>query len=140
RKIKRVGSTKEIEVDVRILTATNEDLMEAVERGDFREDLYHRNNEFSIEIPYLEERYEDLPLFADYFLQKANLSLNKNMLGFSEEVKAAFTRYHWPGNLREMQNVIKRAVLLSTGDYVEEGSLPKEVFKSKELDLSNEKF
>lgn len=140
RKIKRVGSTKEIEVDVRILTATNEDLMEAVERGDFREDLYHRINEFSIEIPSLEERYEDLPLFADYFLQKANVSLNKNMLGFSEGVKAAFIRYHWPGNLREMQNVIKRAVLLSTGDYVEEGSLPKEVFKSKELDLSNEKF
>ncbi|HLT50435.1 MAG TPA: sigma-54 dependent transcriptional regulator [Arenibacter sp.] len=140
RKIKRVGSTKEIKVDVRIVTATNEDLTEAVEQGNFREDLYHRINEFSIEIPSLEDRYEDLPLFADYFLRKANHSLGKNILGFSEEVIAAFGRYHWPGNLRELQNVIKRAVLLSTGDLVEKESLPKEVYKTKELDLSDEKF
>ncbi|HUH45758.1 MAG TPA: sigma-54 dependent transcriptional regulator [Arenibacter sp.] len=140
RKIKRVGSTKEIEVDVRIITATNEDLTEAVERGDFREDLYHRINEFSIEIPSLVDRDEDLPLFADYFLRKANHSLDKHMLGFSEEVVAAFVRYHWPGNLRELQNVIKRAVLLSTGDYVEKESLPKEVYKIKELNLSDGNF
>src|SRR5690554_6134300 len=140
RKIKRVGSTKEIKVDVRIVTATNEDLTEAVERGNFREDLYHRINEFSIEIPSLENRYEDLPLFADYFLRKANHSLGKHILGFSEEVITAFSSYHWPGNLRELQNVIKRAVLLSTGDYVEKESLPKEVYKTKKLDLSEEQF
>src|SRR5690606_36066109 len=108
RKIRRVGSTKEIKVDVRIITATNEDLTEAVERGDFREDLYHRINEFSIEIPSLVDRYEDLPLFADYFLRKVNRALDKHVLGFSEEVTATFGRYHWPGNLRELQNVIKR--------------------------------
>jgi len=140
RKIKRVGSTKEIKVDVRIITATNEDLTEAVERGDFREDLYHRINEFSIEMPSLENRHGDLPLFADYFLRKANQSLGKHILGFSEEVIAIFGKYHWPGNLRELQNVIKRAVLLSTGDFVEKENLPKEVYKTKELDLSDEKF
>ena len=127
RKIKRVGSTKEITVDLRIITATNEDLTEAVEKGTFREDLFHRLNEFSIEIPSLEERFEDLTLFADYFLNKANLDLDKNIKGFSNEVWDIFRRYHWPGNLRELQNVIKRAVLLSTGDKVEADALPREV-------------
>ena len=140
RKIKRVGSTKEIKVDVRIVTATNEDLTEAVERGDFREDLYHRINEFSIEMPSLENRHEDLPLFADYFLRKANHSLGKQILGFSQEVISAFGRYHWPGNLRELQNVIKRAVLLSTGDHVEQESLPKEVYRTREPNFSDEQF
>lgn len=140
RKIKKVGSTKEIKVDVRIVTATNEDLAAAVERGDFREDLYHRINEFSIEMPALENRQGDLPLFAEYFLRKANQSLDKDILGFSEEVMTIFGNYHWPGNLRELQNVIKRAVLLSTGDFVEKESLPKEVYRTKEVDLSDEKF
>ena len=140
RKIKRVGSTKEIKVDVRIVTATNEDLAEAVEQGSFREDLFHRINEFSIEIPSLEDRYEDLMLFANYFLQKANKSLDKNILGFSEEVVGVFKKYHWPGNLRELQNVIKRAVLLTTGELVEKEALPKEVYKAKEEKLSDENF
>ena len=90
RKIKRVGSNKEIEVDIRIVTATNEDLTEAVENGSFREDLFHRINEFSVEIPSLEERFEDLPLFADFFLKKANRSLGKVVQGFSEDVKDIF--------------------------------------------------
>lgn len=132
RKIKRVGSTKEIVVDVRIITATNEDLTEAVEAGTFREDLYHRLNEFSIQIPSLEERFEDLILFAENFLRKANTALDKNVDGFSEEVWELFQRYHWPGNLRELQNVIKRAVLLTTGDEVHIEALPKEVLQSRE--------
>lgn len=140
RKIKRVGSTKEIPVDVRIITATNEDLTAAVEKGTFREDLYHRINEFSVEIPSLEDRFEDLLLFADYFLAKANKALNKNIKGFSEEVLDIFKQYHWPGNLRELQNVIKRAVLLSTGDYVAKEALPKEVFKVKEIIADIEDF
>lgn len=131
RKIKRVGSTKEIDVDVRIVTATNEDLTEAVENGTFREDLFHRINEFSVEIPSLEDRFEDLPLFADFFLRKANHSLGKKVEGFSEDVEKIFKQYHWPGNLRELQNVIKRAVLLTNGDFVEKEALPKEVYKSK---------
>ncbi|WP_072765201.1 sigma-54-dependent transcriptional regulator [Arenibacter nanhaiticus] len=140
RKIKRVGSTKEIPVDVRIITATNEDLTAAVEKGTFREDLYHRINEFSVEIPSLEDRFEDLLLFADYFLAKANKALNKNIKGFSEEVLDIFKQYHWPGNLRELQNVIKRAVLLSAGDYVAKEALPKEVFKVKEIIADTEDF
>jgi len=127
RKIKRVGSTKEINVDVRIITATNEDLTEAVEKGTFREDLYHRLNEFSIHIPSLEERFEDLMLFADYFLSKSNANLNKNVHGFSNEVWDVFRQYHWPGNLRELQNIIKRAVLLTAGDEVGISALPKEI-------------
>ncbi|MBC8766495.1 sigma-54-dependent Fis family transcriptional regulator [Arenibacter sp. BSSL-BM3] len=140
RKIKRVGSTKEIDVDVRIVTATNEDLTEAVEKGNFREDLFHRINEFSVEIPSLEERFEDLPLFADFFLRKANRSLGKKVEGFSEEVEEIFKQYHWPGNLRELQNVIKRAVLLTNGDYVEKEALPKEVHKSKVSSVKNDNF
>ncbi len=128
RKIKRVGSTKEIEVDIRVITATNEDLKEAVERGTFREDLYHRINEFSIEIPSLQDRFEDVLLFADFFLEKSNLSLEKQVIGFSDEVISVFRSYHWPGNLRELQNVIKRSVLLANNEYIETDVLPKELF------------
>ena len=140
RKIKKVGSTKEIEVDVRIVTATNEDLTEAVEKGNFREDLFHRINEFSVEIPSLDERFEDLPIFADFFLRKANRSLGKKVEGFSEDVKDIFKQYHWPGNLRELQNVIKRAVLLTSGDMVEKAALPKEVYRSKEINVKVDNF
>lgn len=140
RKIKKVGSTKEIPVDVRIVTATNEDLTEAVEKGSFREDLFHRVNEFSVEIPSLSERLEDLPLFADYFLKKANSSLGKEVAGFSKDVQEIFKQYHWPGNLRELQNIIKRAVLLTTGQYVEKEALPKEVYKTKEVNLPVDSF
>tara|TARA_R110002020_G_scaffold63170_2_gene168772 strand:+ start:145699 stop:147033 length:1335 start_codon:yes stop_codon:yes gene_type:complete len=138
RKIKRVGSTKEIQVDVRIITATNEDLLEAIEKGTFREDLYHRLNEFSIQIPSLEDRFEDLMLFAGHFLDKANISLDKNVTSFSPEVIQAFQEYHWPGNLRELQNVIKRAVLLTVGEQVEISVLPKEVTLKKERPLAVE--
>ncbi|MFS4494208.1 sigma-54-dependent transcriptional regulator [Maribacter sp. 2308TA10-17] len=139
RKIKRVGSTKEIEVDLRIITATNEDLNEAVEKGTFREDLYHRLNEFSIHIPSLEDRFEDLILFAEHFLEKANINLNKNIHGFSDSVWDVFREYHWPGNLRELQNVIKRAVLLTTGNEVELHVLPKELieFEGKPLKVAD---
>ncbi|MEW2920355.1 sigma-54 dependent transcriptional regulator [Muricauda sp. ANG21] len=123
RKIKRVGSTKEIQLDLRIIAATNEDLLEAVAEGSFREDLYHRLNEFSIEVPSLQERNEDILLFANYFLDKSNIELDKEVLEFSEEVKQMFLQYSWPGNLREMKNMIKRAVLFTEGDTV----LPKSV-------------
>lgn len=132
RKIKPVGSNKEINVDIRIITATNEDLREAVKRGDFREDLYHRINEFSIHSPSLTERNEDLMLFSDFFLEKSNQELNKNVLGFSSEVMAIFQNYRWPGNLRELQNCIKRAILLTQGDFVEKAALPAEFFQNEE--------
>lgn len=133
RKIKPVGSNKEIEVDIRIITATNEDLREAVKKGDFREDLYHRINEFSIHSPSLRERNEDLMIFADFFLEKANEQLNKDIIGFSSEVMTIFQNYKWPGNLRELQNIIKRATLLSQGDFIEKGVLPSELFQQEAI-------
>ncbi|WP_035653215.1 MULTISPECIES: sigma-54-dependent transcriptional regulator [unclassified Flavobacterium] len=129
RKIKPVGSNKEINVDIRIITATNEDLREAVKNGDFREDLYHRINEFSILSPSLKERGEDLMVFADYFLEKANQQLNKDIIGFSPEVVTIFQSYNWPGNLRELQNCVKRATLLTRGNYIESEVLPAEFFQ-----------
>jgi len=129
RKIKPVGSNREINVDIRIITATNEDLREAVKNGDFREDLYHRINEFSIQSPSLTDRGEDLMIFADYFLEKANQQLNKEIIGFSPEVVAIFQKYNWPGNLRELQNCVKRSTLLSKGDFIESDVLPAEFFQ-----------
>ena len=131
RKIKPVGSNKEIEVDIRILTATNEDLREAVKNGDFREDLYHRINEFSIHSPSLSEREEDLMIFAEFFLEKANRQLNKEVIGFSDEVVAIFQKYNWPGNLRELQNCVKRATLLTQTDFIESAVLPAEFFQTQ---------
>lgn len=128
REIKPVGSNKEISVDIRVICATNEDLRSAVKNGTFREDLYHRINEFSISSPALRERGADLMLFAEFFLQKSNEQLNREVVGFSSETIAVFQRYKWPGNLREMQNVVKRATLLSKGDYIEADVLPKELF------------
>ncbi|RZJ53173.1 MAG: sigma-54-dependent Fis family transcriptional regulator [Flavobacterium sp.] len=129
RKIKPVGSNKEINVDIRIITATNEDLREAVKNGDFREDLYHRINEFSIQSPSLTDRGEDLMVFADYFLEKANQQLNKEIIGFSPDVVKIFQNYSWPGNLRELQNCVKRATLLTRGDFIESDVLPAEFFQ-----------
>ncbi|WP_417874106.1 sigma-54-dependent transcriptional regulator [Xanthomarina gelatinilytica] len=127
RKIKPVGSSKEIMVDIRLITATNEDLLLAVEKGNFREDLYHRLNEFSIKVPSLKERKDDLILYADFFLEKANKQLNKSIAGFSQEVLALFQQYNWPGNLRELSNVIKRATLLSQTEIIEKEVLPEEL-------------
>lgn len=127
RKVKPIGSNQEIEVDIRLITATNEDLLKAVEKGQFREDLYHRLNEFTIQVPSLHERKEDLMIFADHFLDIANRQLNKKVLGFSDEVISVFQQYKWPGNLREMLNVIKRSALLSQGDLIQKEVLPAEI-------------
>jgi len=140
RKIKPVGSNKEINVDIRIITATNEDLREAVKNGDFREDLYHRINEFSIQSPSLTERGEDLMVFADYFLEKANQQLNKEIIGFSPDVVKIFQNYSWPGNLRELQNCVKRATLLTRGDYIESDVLPAEFFQIQKQQNSASTF
>lgn len=128
RKVKPVGSSKEIDVDIRVIAATNEDLQKAVRDGKFREDLYHRLNEFSIQAPRLAERKEDILSFADFFLQQSNSDLNKNVRGFSPEVQAFFLEYEWPGNLREMRNIIKRAVLLCVDNVVGIDVLPSEIF------------
>ncbi len=143
RRIKPVGSNNEIEVDVRILSATNEDLLKAVSEGKFREDLYHRLNEFSIHIPSLHERKEDLFLFIEYFLEEANGSLGKEVLGLSKDVEKAFKNYAWPGNLRELKNVIKRSVLLTNSALIPLEVTPREVLfsdksKKETVDFSKE--
>ncbi|WP_298526631.1 sigma-54 dependent transcriptional regulator [uncultured Christiangramia sp.] len=130
RRVKPVGSNNEIEVDIRVVTATNEDLSNAVKEGDFREDLYHRLNEFSIKIPALRERKEDLMLFANHFLDEANKDLEKNVLGFTDKAIDAFKNYNWPGNLRELRNMVKRAVLLTQEDLIPLKVLPHEIATS----------
>ncbi|OJW81275.1 MAG: sigma-54-dependent Fis family transcriptional regulator [Bacteroidetes bacterium 46-16] len=127
RKIRRVGGNKDIELDVRIIVASNERLWDAARNGKFREDLYHRFNEFSIEVPPLREREKDIMLFANHFLELTNKELDKNVKGFSKEVEDIFNNYVWYGNLRELKNVVKRATLLTDGDYVSIKSLPFEI-------------
>lgn len=118
RKIRPVGSNKEIQVDVRLISATNENLEQAIERGNFREDLYHRINEFTLRMPQLKDRHEDILLFANFFLDQANREMDKHLIGFDEAASRALTEYHWPGNLRQMKNVVRRATLLATGKFI----------------------
>lgn len=137
RKIKPVGSNTEITVDIRVITATNEDLEEAVREGNFREDLFHRLNEFSIKVPKLEDRKEDLMLLANHFLDKANIELDKEILGFEDKVLEVFQRYSWPGNLRELQNVIKRAVLLTQAKLIPLNVLPQKIANAETSPTEN---
>lgn len=124
--ISRVGNSKEIKIDVRIISASNSDLLKAIQAGQFREDLYHRINEFKIELPPIRERGNDIITFALHFLAEANRHLNKNVKGFDSQVLSAFKTYRWHGNLREMRNVIKRSVLITQTDYVTINCLPQE--------------
>lgn len=135
RKLKRIGSTKEIPLDVRIVIASNERLQIACRNGKFREDLYHRFNEFSLEIPPLRERLDDIMLFANTFLQQTAHELNKPVQGFTDDVVQIFLKYPWYGNVRELKNVIKRATLLTDGAYIEAKSLPFEISNFAKLGL-----
>lgn len=128
RRIRPIGTGKEIKVDVRLICATNEDLPVAISQGKFREDLYHRINEFTLRMPALHERGKDILLFADFFLDKANRELHRNIIGFSEEVRRALLEYPWPGNLRQLKNTVKRAVLLTQGNLITPAELDKEIF------------
>lgn len=130
RKFKRVGGTKEMDVDVRIIVASNENLQEAYRKGKFREDLYHRFNEFSINLPPLRNRKVDIPLFADFFLDKTNKELDKNIEGYDDDVQQMFLNYSWPGNLREFRNVVRRAVLLTPSGKISAKVLPWEITNS----------
>jgi two-component system, NtrC family, response regulator HydG len=127
RKMRRVGGTKDIDLDIRIIVASNEKLWDIARRGKFREDLFHRFNEFSIVVPPLRERKEDIMVFARHFLAQTNKELEKNVKGFTKEVEEIFRNYIWYGNLRELKNVIKRATLLAEGPYIEAHTLPFEI-------------
>jgi len=138
RKIKRLGGTKDIPLDVRIIIASNEKLWNATQEGKFREDLYHRFNEFNIDVPALRERSSDIMFFARHFLNLTNIELGKNVEGFEPEVEEIFHSYTWYGNLRELKNVIKRATLLTEGNMVGVKSLPFEIsnFQKLQFDTS----
>lgn len=138
RKIRRIGGTTDIDIDVRIIIASNERLWDMARAGKFREDLYHRFNEFSIEVPPLRERKEDIMTFAHYFLRQTNAELGKSIKGFSLEVEQALRSYIWYGNLRELKNVVKRATLLTDGDVVDVRSLPFEISNFYKLQFEND--
>lgn len=141
RRIRPVGGTREVPIDVRVVAATNERLEEAIARGDFRLDLYHRLNEFSLRMPALCEQREDILLYADFFLDAADRELGKEVVGFDAAAAALLKSYDWPGNMRQLKNAVTRAVLLAPGEYVTPVELPAELLESaarkSELALSN---
>jgi len=116
--IQRLGGNEAIQIDVRIIVASNINIIEEVNKKTFRDDLFYRLNEFKIDIPTLEERRDDIPTLSNYFLKEANLEMKKNILGISKDAMNSLISYSWPGNIRELKNVIKRAVLLSQGEYI----------------------
>ncbi len=127
RVVQPIGSGKLIKADVRIIAATNDDLLMSVKQGSFREDLYHRINEFSIRVPALRDRTEDLELFVQNFIRQANKELSKKIKDLSPEVMSIFKAYNWPGNLRELKNIVKRSVLLALGDRIGLDDIPFEM-------------
>jgi two-component system, NtrC family, response regulator HydG len=133
--ITRIGDTKSIPVNLRFISATNSNLKDQVIKNSFREDLYHRINEFKLELPPLRERGDDILLFAQKFLEQANTDLSKSIKGFDDEVEKVFKSYAWHGNLRELRNVIKRSVLVTQDDLVNIHCLPEEII-SDELNKS----
>tara|TARA_R110002049_G_scaffold218363_1_gene389842 strand:+ start:1836 stop:3233 length:1398 start_codon:yes stop_codon:yes gene_type:complete len=137
RKVRKIGDNKDFDIDVRILAASNEDLITASKEGTFREDLFYRLNEFMIDLSPLRERKEDIELFANHFLENANEELGKSIDSIEPVALQKLKGYYWHGNLRELKNVIKRGVLLSPGNQLELNALPVEII-SPSYDLSPE--
>ena len=127
RRIRPVGSNRELPVDIRLVAATNEDLEGAIARGTFRADLYHRINSFTLRMPCLRQMRGDIPLFADFFLDQANRELDKRIVGFDAAAAAALAAYGWPGNLRQLKNAVMSATLLAAGEYITCRDLPGEI-------------
>ena len=128
-----LGSNEKRKADVRIVAATNKDLRELVEKGAFREDLYFRINVIRLELPPLSQRREDIPLLVDFFIDRYNKKMNKDIRRVSDEVMSALMRYDFPGNVRELENIIERAFVLCRSDVIEMGCLPEEILQSVEL-------
>ncbi len=128
--IRRLGSTKEIKLDVRVIAATNKDIENEVKEGKFREDLFWRINQVHIYIPPLRERKEDIPALANYFLKKYSVELGKEIEGFDEEAVKIFEKYPWPGNVREMQNVIKKIVIFSQNHIITKKDIPENIIEN----------
>lgn len=128
RKLRRLGGNRNIDINVRIIAATNADLKGALERKEFREDLYYRLNVFPIHIPPLRERREDIPILLEYFLQRFSKEFNKSMRGFSREAIELVKRYHWPGNVRELLNVVERICIMHNVEQIAPEHLPREIW------------
>jgi two-component system response regulator HydG len=137
RKMRRVGGIKDIDLDVRIIVASNKKLWDAARTGHFREDLYHRFNEFQITVPPLRERVNDIMVFANHFLVQTNKELGKNVKRFSPEVEDVFRKYVWHGNLRELKNVVKRATLMADSSVIDIKSIPFELVNYRKLQFEN---
>ena len=127
REIERVGGTKTIPIDVRLIAASNANMRKIVEKGEFREDLFYRINVIQIHLPPLRERKGDILLIADHFLKLFSKKFNKPLVGFEPEVRQLLEGYNWPGNVRELRNVIERSVVLSEGEFVRKEHLPLEL-------------
>ncbi len=136
KEFSRVGSNKKIQVDVRIIAATNRDLEDAVKRGDFRADLFYRLNVITIYIPPLRERKEDIPILATHFLGLYEKKTGKDIKGFEPEVMHILTDYDWPGNVRELENMIERAVILCNYDHITRECLPQKLLKTLDNGLA----
>ncbi|KAF0194979.1 MAG: Fis family transcriptional regulator [Bacteroidetes bacterium] len=136
RVVRRLGGTVNIPVDIRIIAATNRDLKKAVDEKSFREDLYYRLKVFQITLPALRERLEDIPILADYFIRHYNQQFQKNIKNISDTVRQLLMKYHWPGNIRELRNVIERAVILESMSYLQSESLPGEIVSLSENRMS----
>tara|TARA_B100000614_G_scaffold261860_1_gene292975 strand:+ start:1123 stop:2532 length:1410 start_codon:yes stop_codon:yes gene_type:complete len=132
REIQKVGSDKPVNVDVRIIVATNRSLEEEVKKGHFREDLFYRLNVININVPPLRDRADDVPLLAQRFLNKYTEENNKRIKGFTPMAMDALAKYNWPGNVRELENVIERAIILCMGQYISEKDLPPNILKDYE--------
>jgi len=138
REIERIGSNKPIKVDIRVVSATNTNLEDAVIQGEFRQDLYFRLNVVPIPIPPLRERREDIPLLAKHFLNKFNTAFNKKIPGFTEKAMDALTKYHWPGNIRELENLVERFVVLLPGDEaIDLKDVPLEILMDSGQDVQD---
>jgi len=130
REFERVGGTTSIKVDIRLIAATNKNLEEAIEAGEFRQDLFYRLNVVSFEMPALRDRREDIPLLATYFADKYSVKCNRRLTGISAEARTCLSAYDWPGNVRELENAIERAVVLGTTDRILPEDLPEAVLET----------
>ncbi len=138
REIERIGSNRPIRVDIRVISATNTNLEDAVAQGKFRQDLYFRLNVVPLPIPPLRERKEDIPLLANHFLNKFNIAFNKKVQGFSEKALDVLLRYHWPGNIRELENLTERIVVLSPNDEpIDLKAIPLEILMDSGQDIED---
>lgn len=140
KKISPIGSNEKIELDIRVISATNKDIKKLIDEKKFRKDLYYRLNVVEIKLPPLKERKQDLPLLINYFIKKYNEKLNKNIKGLSRKVENILLRYSYPGNVRELSNIIERAILLEDSEYISINSLPEQITTKSRTNIIDEKL